>query len=185
MVLYSGSRTTPVLGECDDLKVDDAAEFVANTNKGLHGFKPRLAVHIGEGADVEAAVKSRQSDGAPRVIDNPAFGRIFVRSRSRAPLRPWSRPHAVALIGLERLLLHIIGNVHTLQRCKCGLTEQFRHQIAARVYLGRGLAIQSLPIVATTLSLIPISASRSGVTAQPCVADDNIEYRRPWRQPIS
>ena len=66
----------PVLGEGDDLDIDDTAEFIADANKRLDAFKPGLGVDIGEGADVERAVERRQRHRAPGVVDDPGTPRI-------------------------------------------------------------------------------------------------------------
>ncbi len=67
-----------VLGEGDDLQIDNAAEFVANANERLHAFKTRLAVNVGKSTNVQVAVKRRQRHGAARIFDDPGFPRIFL-----------------------------------------------------------------------------------------------------------
>ena len=62
-----------VLGEGDDLNVDDAAKFLAHADQRLDAFEPGLAIDVGEGANVQRPMKCRQRDGASCVLGDPGF----------------------------------------------------------------------------------------------------------------
>ena len=94
-----------VLGERDDLQIDNAAEFVADPDKRLDAFETRLAINVGKSANVQVAVERRQRHGAAGVFDDPGL-RVFLFDLTGELDAGHRLAHRLALIGLERLLLH-------------------------------------------------------------------------------
>ena len=129
-----------VLCEGDDLNIDHAAKLVAHADERLDAFKPRLAVDVGEGADVEVAIHGRQRDGAARIIDDPGLG-VFLLDLAGKLDAGHRLAHAIGLIGLERFLLHHRQRPD-LAEMQVRIDEGLRHQIAARIDFGCGLAIE-------------------------------------------
>ena len=84
-----------VLGERDDLKVDDAAKFLAHADERLDALEPGFGIDVGEGADVQIAVKRRQSHGAAGIGHDPIceyFSLMRLASSMLASARPMPSP---------------------------------------------------------------------------------------------
>ncbi len=60
-----------VLGERDNLQINDAAEFVADPDKRFDAFETRLTVNVRKSTNVQVAVKRRQRDRAACIFDDP------------------------------------------------------------------------------------------------------------------
>ena len=117
----TGLAHDSVLREGDDLKVDDAAELVAHREQRLDALQARLAIDVGEGADVEVAVERRHRDRATRIVGDPG-GVVLLLDLAREIDRRGAVGHAGRRDRPSDASSAIIGKVQTLQRCKCGLT---------------------------------------------------------------
>ena len=106
----------------------------------FHAFKTRLAVNVGKRANVQIAVKRRQRHGAPRIFDDPRLGVFFfdLAGEFDAGHR---LAHRLALIGLERFLLHHRQCPH-LAQMQVRIDEGLGHKIAAGIDLRRRPAIE-------------------------------------------
>ena len=162
-----------VLGEGDDLNVDDAAELVAYPDKCLDAFQTRLAVNVGESADVQIAVQRRQRHGAARVLDDPRLGVFFLDLAGE--LDAGERlAHLLALIGLERLLLHHRQRPH-LAEMKVGIDVGFGHQIAPGVDFSAAFRVETFSDRGDTAVGNADLNERRAAAPQPGPANDDIE----------
>ena len=107
----------------------------------LDAFEPRLAVNVGEGADVQVAVQRRERNRAAGVFHDPRFG-VFLLDLAGELDAGERLAHAFALIGAQRLLLHHRQSPD-LAQMQMRIDETLGHQIAAGVDFGCGRAVET------------------------------------------
>ena len=74
-LLGTGVAEQPVLGERDDLEVDDTAELLAQRQQWDHPLQPRLGVDVGEREHMAYAVPQRRQHGPAGVRPGSSAGR--------------------------------------------------------------------------------------------------------------
>ena len=162
-----------VLGECNDLQIDDAPEFVAEPDKRFHAFETRLAVNISKSANVQIAVKCRQRYGAAAIFDDPRF-RVFFLDLAGEFDAGHRFAHRLALIGFKRFLLHHRQRPH-LAQMQVRIDEKFGHKIAARIDLRFSPAVEIFTDGNDAAVLDADFGEPIAAPAQPSAADGDIK----------
>ena len=162
-----------VLSKGHNLNVNDAAELLANANERLDRLKARLAVNIGEGANVQIAVESRHRHGAAGIRRDPGFG-VFLLDLAGELDAGHGALHAVGLIGLERFLFHHRQGPH-LAQMQMRIDVRFGDKIAGSVDLDRCRSIK--PFANGGDAAVADADRRQGITTatEPRAPDRDVE----------
>jgi hypothetical protein len=131
-----------ILGEGNDLNVDNAAKLVTHAEERPNSLETRLAIDVGKSADMQIPVDRRERGGAPCILDDPRLC-VFLLDLAGKLDACHGLSHRLAVIGLPRLLFHHRQRPN-LAEVKVRIDVGLSHQVAAGVDLVRRFSVEAL-----------------------------------------
>jgi len=120
-----------ILRKSHYLNVYHSFEFVPRPDQRLDALEPRLAVHVGQRADVRVAIDGRQRHCPAYILNDPRLVVLFFDTGGEFNSR--HRPaHTCSVVAAQGLLVHHLACIHFAE-VKVRVGERLRHQLALRV----------------------------------------------------
>ena len=141
--LSSGFSNDSVLGEGNNLQVDQTCEFVAQLDENLDAPRAGLGVNVGQSPDVRVAVVSgHRHRTSPGLEHRRRF--LIVLDSCRGLDRRHRLAHLAALVVGERGIAQLL-ECEDLVEMQVGVDEGLGDQIAGGIHLDVGKEVFRLP----------------------------------------